>query len=161
MYVWFIRNYNLSRVNVENWTDCDHWEVSQATCRLCVPFSFYMYCMYIQVHAELSGAIMHSGPQVATQLAVFWTGVHAHDFEVKKSESPLNMWRMLEVSKDLRKDWTTGRSSGRGQLQWLSSEKSCMCTYMLILDNLNWYSHNWLARIAFWSRFSWYCYAHC
>ena len=42
-----------------------------------------------------------------------------------------------------------------------SALKRVVCTFMLILDNLNWYPKNWLAIIAFWSRFSWYCYAHC
>jgi len=36
----------------------------------------------VKVHAELAGAFFHSGPQVVTQLAIFWSGAYSHDFQV-------------------------------------------------------------------------------
>ncbi|XP_023342674.1 uncharacterized protein LOC111712331 [Eurytemora carolleeae] len=36
----------------------------------------------LKVHAELTGAFFHSGPQIVVQLAVFWSGIYSHDLQV-------------------------------------------------------------------------------
>ena len=36
----------------------------------------------LKVHTEYGEAFFQSGPQLITQLVLFWTGVHTHDFQV-------------------------------------------------------------------------------
>ena len=36
----------------------------------------------MKVHTEYGEAFFQSGPQLITQLVLFWTGVHTHDFQV-------------------------------------------------------------------------------
>ena len=37
-----------------------------------------------KVHAEFVGSFFHSAPQVVTQLAVYWSAIYGHDFEVNQ-----------------------------------------------------------------------------
>ena len=43
--------------------------------------STYKYLL-LKVHTEYGEAFFQSGPQLITQLVLFWTGVHTHDFQV-------------------------------------------------------------------------------
>ena len=43
--------------------------------------STYNYLL-LKVHTEYGEAFFQSGPQLITQLVLFWTGVHTHDFQV-------------------------------------------------------------------------------
>ena len=48
-----------------------------------VPTSTYKYpILTLKVHTEYGEAFFQSGPQLITQLVLFWTGVHTHDFQV-------------------------------------------------------------------------------
>ena len=48
-----------------------------------VPTSTYKYLLLLlKVHTEYGEAFFQSGPQLITQLVLFWTGVHTHDFQV-------------------------------------------------------------------------------
>ena len=48
-----------------------------------VQYSTYKYLLLLlKVHTEYGEAFFQSGPQLITQLVLFWTGVHTHDFQV-------------------------------------------------------------------------------
>ena len=53
-------------------------------CRRRVPMSPCKYIlMSLKIHAEIGQAFFESGPQLITQLILFWTGIHQLDFEVR------------------------------------------------------------------------------
>ena len=52
-------------------------------CRRQIPLSSCKYLLLTwKIHTEYGQAFYQAGPQLLTQLVLFWTGVHLHEFQV-------------------------------------------------------------------------------
>lgn len=68
-------------------------------CQNRIPMSIYQYIlMWYKTHAEIGEAFYGSGPQLITQLVIFWRGIYQHDYETYLGSPSLALvWAWLEV----------------------------------------------------------------